>query len=210
VLGFGRQWRVSTPLTVPVAVGYSRPGVGQARIGPVAIPVDVPRGDRPLHVYPGTYAVAADPQKYFTAAEVTVPLAVDSEIALPSDFAEEGVVLEYLPNERLRTEAGKVALDLLDACLVDSPDVAEDECPYPTRSDATEVRLTAAPVVSIDDFQFTDRRAPDDLTNPIGVVTEFPVAYTNDDGVRLRETRTLYGMIHIDADDGALSVDFSS
>jgi hypothetical protein len=207
-LGFGRQWRVITPLTVAMYVGFDRPGVGQARIGPAPVPVDEgPRIGNFLHVYPGTYTITADPSTYFTAKDHTATFAVDSEVALPDDFPVS-VTMEYLPNERLHKDAGTPALAMLDACLADSPDVTDDECPYPTKSDATGVRLTGKPAVSLDDFQFTNLRKAGDITNPIRVLVEFPVAYTDDLGKRA-ERRSLYGIIHI-AEDQTLGVDFGT
>jgi hypothetical protein len=207
VLGFGRRWSVVTPLTVAVEAAYNRPGVGRARIGSAEIPVGTyPAADRSVHVYPGTYPVTAVASTYFTAEDATVPLVADSESPLP-EATPNAIGFEYLPNARLRTEAGKIALDLLDACLTGSPDVSEEECPYPTRSDATGVRLTAKPTVSIDDLQFEDRREPGDITNPIIVVVEFPVAYTDSDGERRTEKRNFQGLIHITGDT-RLRVDF--
>jgi hypothetical protein len=207
-VGLGRQWRVITPLTVAVYVGFDRPGVGQARIGQVPVPVDEgPRIGNFLHVYPGTYPITADPSTYFTAEDHTATLAVDSEVALPDDFPVS-ITMEYLPNERLRKDAGTPALAQLDACLADSPDVTDDECPYPTKSDATGVRLTGKPAVSLDDFQLANLRKAGDITNPIRVLVKFPVAYTDDLGKRA-ETRNLYGMIHI-AEGQTLRVDFGA
>jgi hypothetical protein len=209
VLGFGRRWRVVTPLTAAVEAAYNRPGVGRTRLGSAEIPVGTfPAADRSTHVYPGVYPLTAVASTYFTAEDVTVPLVADSEPPIPVD-TPDAVGFEYLPNARLRTEAGKIALDLLDACLADSPDVAEDACPYPTKSDATDVRLTAKPAVSLDDLQFEDRREPGDITNPIFVVVGFPVAYTDSDGERRTEQRSFQGLVHITG-DATLRVDFDS
>jgi hypothetical protein len=204
-LGLGRQWRVVTPLIVGVSLAANRSGVGPARIGSGEVPLEITPSS--FQVYPGTYLITADPKRYFTAEDLTVPLAVDSELELPQDGLLQAVVPEYLPSDRLRADAGKIALDQLDACLADSPKVTEDECAYPTKSDATGVRLTGKPVVSIDDFEFPDHREPSDVTDPIQVVAEFPVAYTDYEGVRRTETRHLHGMIHISAGQ-TLRVDF--
>jgi hypothetical protein len=204
-LGLGRQWRVITPLTAGVSLVANRPGIGPARIGSAKVPID--NTPSSYQIYPATYSITGDSTKYFTGEDLTVPLAVDSELPQPEQSFGQAVVFEYAPNRRLHADAGKIALDMLDACLADSPDLTDDECPYPTKSDATDVRLFGKPVAGIDDFQFADQREAGDVTNPIRVVARFPVAYTDDEGVRRTETRAFYGMIHISADQ-TLRVDF--
>jgi hypothetical protein len=205
-LGLGRQWRVTTPLAVGMSVAANRSGVGPARIGSVEIPIDITPSS--FHVYPGTYPITAGPTRYFTGEDLTLPLAVDADLPLPDDGFLQTVVLEYLPNRRLQADAGKIALDRLDACLANSPDVTDDECPYPTKSDATGVRLIGKPVAGIEDFQFPDQRESGDVTNPIRVVARFPVSYTDGyAGVPQTQTRHFYGMIHISTDQ-TLRVDF--
>ncbi len=205
VLGFGRQWRVITPLTVPVSIGSNREGIGQARIGSVPVPTveGVEEEDKHLHVYPGRYTITADPSTYFTAKGYTLPLAVDSVDPLPQPDVQALVILEYHPNERMRRDAGKLAIDLLHACLADSPDVID--CPYPTQFDATDVRLTAKPVVSIDEFPVYPIGQRDPA--PGQVLVEFPVTYTNSAGKQQSEKRTLYKKIHID-ENQTLRIDY--
>jgi hypothetical protein len=202
VLGFGRQWRVITPRTIPVSISYDRPGVGQARIGKV--PGPAAKGEREgkfLHVYPGTYTISADPSAFFTAEGHTVYLAVNSDSHGPLPLREPlaYVTLQYLPNERLLRDAGKLALDRLDACLARSPELTRYECSYPTHAEAA-ARLSAKPTVTIPNFQHPYLREPGEITNPVRVVVEFSSSYTTESGETSSEQSILDGMVHFDED----------